>query len=675
MSPHAVVAPDSIRSISAENRSDAWSANFSRRPWDLVDELVARKVMTAETGLTASRAARRSAIPIEEVLASRRLASETDIACALASISGVQKADLDRYPPDGRLLDAYGADKAIQDCVLPWKRLGRTTVVVASSPSAYKNALPNLLSTFDDPAMAIAPLASITQAVTRLRHSSLARRAETRVRADESCRSLRLPGWPQVGAIVAACLFFLLCAAPVASFNFLLGWAVATLAASTALKACAAIATLTAPDATKSKPGFTALSLPQLPRISILVPLYKETKIAEHLVERLQKLNYPRERLEVILITESDDLTTKDTLAQVQLPNWMRQIVVPPGCVKTKPRALNYALDHCQGTIVGVYDAEDAPDPDQLLTVAAQFATAAPEVVCLQGRLDYYNPHANWLARCFTMEYAAWFRVVLPGLAKLGLPVPLGGTTLFFRRAVLVELGGWDAHNVTEDADLGLRLARKGYRTELCDTVTYEEANHRTWPWIKQRSRWLKGYAVTYAVHMRNPGALLRDLGPRGFLGVQLLFAGTLSQFMLAPLLWSFWLILFGFDHPLGVSLSSDTIILLSAGFLTSEIIGLVVTWLGIMRSKHNHLYVWAPTMHMYFPLGAIAAYKGFYELFGSPFYWDKTAHGVDLMPLKKEPDVAFKTSRERVLSALRENPIPPPRFASGSRRLHLDAA
>ena len=484
-----------------------------------------------------------------------------------------------------------------------------------------------------------------------------------------------MPGWPQVGVIAAAFLFFVLCAAPAVTFTLLLGWAVVTLAATTALKVAAAAATLTKKDRQKRKPAFTGLSLAQLPRISILVPLYKETNIAEHLIERLQKLNYPRERLEVILVTESDDLTTKDTLAQVNLPSWMRQLVVPAGRVKTKPRALNYALDHCQGTVVGVYDAEDAPDPDQLLTVAAHFATASPDVACLQGRLDYYNPRENWLSRCFTMEYAAWFRVVLPGLARLGLPVPLGGTTLFFRRAVLLALGGWDAHNVTEDADLGLRLARKGYRTELCDTVTYEEANCRTWPWVKQRSRWLKGYAITYAVHMRNPRALLRDLGPWGFFGVQLLFAGTLSQFLLAPLLWSFWLILFGFGHPLSDSLAHSTILALSIGFFTAEIIGLAVTWLGLVRTNHSHLYAWAPTLHLYFPLGAIAAYKGFYELFGSPFYWDKTTHGVGLTPLKTEPEVAFKSSRERVLAALRENPIPPPRFAAGSRRLHLDAA
>ncbi len=217
----------------------------------------------------------------------------------------------------------------------------------------------------------------------------------------------------------------------------------------------------------------------------------------------------------------------------------------------TKPRAMNYALDFCRGEIIGVWDAEDAPVKDQIEHVVSRFAQAPPEVVCLQGILDYYNPRTNWLARCFTIEYASWFRVVLPGIARMGLVVPLGGTTLFFRRDKLEELGGWDAHNVTEDADLGVRLCRAGYRTELIDTVTYEEANCRPWAWVKQRSRWLKGFMVTYLVHMRNPRQLLADLGP---VAVPRPFRRFLSapsaQFLLAPVLWSFWLILLGQATP-----------------------------------------------------------------------------------------------------------------------------
>ena len=185
---------------------------------------------------------------------------------------------------------------------------------------------------------------------------------------------------------------------------------------------------------------------------------------------------------------------------------------------------MNYALDFCRGTIIGVWDAEDAPEPDQIEKVAARFNEAAPNVVCLQGMLDYYNARQNWISRCFTIEYATWWRVVLPGMARLGFVIPLGGTTLFFRRKALEKLGRWDAHNVTEDADLGVRLARHGYVTELIPTVTYEEANCRPWRWVRQRSRWLKGFMITYIVHMRDPAQLLRDLGFKRFMGLQMIF-------------------------------------------------------------------------------------------------------------------------------------------------------
>ncbi|MEM8548878.1 MAG: glycosyltransferase, partial [Pseudomonadota bacterium] len=225
--------------------------------------------------------------------------------------------------------------------------------------------------------------------------------------------------------------------------------------------------------------------------VSLLVPLFREKDIAGSLIGRLSKLTYPKSRLEALLILEAEDLQTRKVLAATDLPPWMRVITVPPGALQTKPRAMNYARRFAHGEIIGIYDAEDAPAPYQIEAVVAHLERADDDVACVQGILDYYNPTANWLARCFTIEYASWFRILLPGLARIGVPIPLGGTTVFFRSAALDALHGWDAHNVTEDADLGMRLARHGWRTELVDSVTLEEANCRFWPWIKQRSRWL----------------------------------------------------------------------------------------------------------------------------------------------------------------------------------------
>lgn len=373
-----------------------------------------------------------------------------------------------------------------------------------------------------------------------------------------------------------------LVAFPTEVIGFLCALTVVVLILSTAIKATAAYKCRRA----KSHDIPPNAVLARLPVILILIPLFRETEIAQHLLARIREIDYPIELLDVCLVTESDDLTTRDALGKTVLPTWMRPVVVPQGTLRTKPRALNFALDFARGTIIGVYDAEDAPAPDQLRIVAAHFASRGPEVACLQGVLDYYNDSANWLTRCFTIEYASWFRIVLPGLEKLGLVVPLGGTTLFFRRDILEKLGGWDAHNMTEDADLGVRLARAGYRTELIPTVTQEEANGRFWPWIKQRSRWLKGYAITYAVHMRDPRQLWIDLGPRKFWGVQLLFAVTLLQFVLAPVLWSFWLIPFGVAHPLLQVLSPFWFWILAGVFFATELISLAVAAIALRAAK-----------------------------------------------------------------------------------------
>lgn len=206
--------------------------------------------------------------------------------------------------------------------------------------------------------------------------------------------------------------------------------------------------------------------------------------------------------------------------------------------------------------------------------------------------------------------------------------MPLGGTTLFFRRDILEKLGRWDAHNVTEDADLGVRLARNGYVTELIRTVTYEEANCRPWRWVRQRSRWLKGFMITYAVHMRNPAQLLRDVGMWRFTGLQLVFLTAISQFALAPVLWSTWIIAFGWAHPVQSLFGEVILTLIALLFFATEILTIAMGIVAVSGRQHRHLIKWVVTMPVYFTLGTLATYKALYELILTPFYWDKTDHG-----------------------------------------------
>lgn len=561
-----------------------------------------------------------------DILIANGMVPEAALYKALAEQFGTRVADLRAEPPDMQLVDALGAEFCVRHAVIPWKRLGGGIVLICSRPDEFADVCAALPAAFGRVHLAVAPERDIQAALIAARNRHLSRRAEQRVEACDSCRAWKAgpTGRFWLGAVLAAAAVFI--AFPVAGFAALTAWVILTMLATTGIKLVSALLMWHG----KRKAG-AAIADPApecLPTVSILVPLYRERDIAGRLIRRLAALDYPRAVLDICLVVEADDVLTRETLAASNLPAWMRQIIVPAGSVRTKPRAMNFALDFCRGSIIGVYDAEDDPAPDQLGKVVARFAARGPEVACLQGILDYYNAPKNWLSRAFTIEYATWFRVVLPGWQRLGFAVPLGGTTLFFRRAALESLGGWDAHNVTEDADLGIRLARHGFRTELIDTVTREEANCRVWPWIKQRSRWIKGYAMTYGVHMRSPRRLLADLGWRRTIGVQVLFLGTLSQFVLAPFLWSFWLPAFGLAHPLIDSIPPGLALAMAAAFFSAEFLNIAIGISALGAPEHRFLRKWVPSLHVYYPLATLAAVKAIAEIVTRPFYWDKTHHG-----------------------------------------------
>ena len=216
---------------------------------------------------------------------------------------------------------------------------------------------------------------------------------------------------------------------------------------------------------------------------------------------------------------------------------------MPPSQPQTKPKACNFALRFARGEYLVIYDAEDRPEPDQLRKVVATFRRAPPNTACLQCRLNYFNANENWLTRMFTLDYSLWFDQVLPGLERLNMPIPLGGTSNHFRIDVLRELRAWDPFNVTEDADLGIRLTQKGYRVGVVDSTTFEEASCQAGNWIRQRSRWIKGYMQTLLVHTRRPLHLIRSTGPLGFLGFVFFIGGTVLSGLLNPIFWALYLV------------------------------------------------------------------------------------------------------------------------------------
>ncbi|MEP5729263.1 MAG: glycosyltransferase [Sulfitobacter sp.] len=571
--------------------------------------------------------------PLGEILISEGLADREDVLIALSEQHFAQLVNLERDPPTVASSDRLPVNLCLQYRAVAWMDMAGILLVATSRPDQF-DALRKALGDRVQPILpVIADEEQIKAQISQIYGAELAYGAITRVPAALSCRNREVAGkaLKLLGPMVLGLTVIALIMAPLWTMTIATVLAFVTLIMTTLLKASALCAQIMHRLPENSVRPDPAASLPfRLPRVSVLVPLFNEKEIASALIVRLARLTYPKSLLEVVLVLEAKDNVTRQSLEETELPPWISVIEVPEaGQLTTKPRALNFALDFCKGSIIGVWDAEDAPEPDQIERVVSRFQTAPDNVACLQGILDYYNAPTNWLTRCFTIEYASWWRIILPGIARLGLVIPLGGTTLFFRRNVLEKLYGWDAHNVTEDADLGVRLAREGYVTELLPTVTYEEATSRYWPWVRQRSRWLKGFLITWCVHMRNPRRLLADLGPLRFLGVQTMLFATFVQFAAAPLLWSFWLISLGGIHPVEATLGAYVMWSMIGFFVLSELLNLGLSVVAVSGQRHQHLLWWVITMPFYFTLGAVAAMKALYEFFTSPYFWDKTEHGV----------------------------------------------
>lgn len=379
---------------------------------------------------------------------------------------------------------------------------------------------------------------------------------------------------------------------------------------------------LTAPRS-RSEPGDGPAG-GAMPSFSLLCPLYREADVLPDLVERLTALAWPADRLEIILICEMDDGPSIAAARALAADERVKLVVAPPGLPRTKPRALNIGFAYATGALIGIYDAEDRPDPRQLLAVWRAFEGGdRPDFV--QAPLSIDNAADSWLARQFALEYAIHFRCVGPALIRWGAPLALGGTSNFFRREALEGLGGWDAHNVTEDAELGMRLALAGKRAAFVRPPTHEEAPWRAAPWLRQRSRWLKGFMQTLAGLNRRPLAAARRLGWAGYLAAQLQLGGAVAAALLcAPLtalgLWR----IAGGEH-------GWPLLVVGLAPLGAQIVGGARTmgWRGAVT---------ALTSPLYWILASLAALRAVRDLAWRPDHWDKTQHGVSRLSRAEPP-------------------------------------
>lgn len=374
-----------------------------------------------------------------------------------------------------------------------------------------------------------------------------------------------------------------------------------------------------------------------LPLYSILCPLYKEAMVLPQFVKSMKDLDYPQDKLQVMLLLEQDDKETIKAAEDMNLPSFFEIVVVPHSFPKTKPKACNFGLKKARGEYVVIYDAEDIPEPDQLIKALHIFnkAEGEREIACVQAKLNFYNPHQNLLTRVFTAEYSLWFDLVLTGLQSINAPIPLGGTSNHFRTKLLKDFHGWDPFNVTEDCDLGMRLVKRGYQTVIMDSTTWEEANSSATNWFWQRTRWIKGYVQTYFVHMRRPKEFINKWLEPHVITFQLVVGGKVTSMIINPIMWVTtlsYIILRPIVGPFLESVYPAPVLYMGTfSLIFGNFLYMYYYMIGCVKRDQDELVKYAFLVPFYWLAMSAAAWVSIWQFIRQPHYWSKTKHGLHL--------------------------------------------
>lgn len=361
-----------------------------------------------------------------------------------------------------------------------------------------------------------------------------------------------------------------------------------------------------------------------LPIYTILLPLFKEDYAITRLLNAIKNLNYPKSKLDVILIVEQYDRKTLKFLKNQNLDSFCQVRSVPKGYPQTKPRACSYALKFARGQYLTIYDVEDIPDKDQLLKAIKMFRTSPDNVVCLQSKLNYYNRTDNILSRLFSIEYAVWFDYFLKGLEQTNIPIPLGGTSNHFKLKVLRKIKGWDPYNVAEDADIGYRLAKAGYKTKVLDSMTMEESPVKLKTWLHQRARWIKGHVQTYIVHLRTIAELKKHYGTKGVLGFHLFLFLPVISYFLQMVLASIMV------FPQISSLYPYISLMSMINYIIWIIFSIGLATFVVIKNRWKKMFLSVILYPMYYLLHSVAFFMAVYQLFFKPHYWNKTPRKLE---------------------------------------------
>jgi cellulose synthase/poly-beta-1,6-N-acetylglucosamine synthase-like glycosyltransferase len=380
------------------------------------------------------------------------------------------------------------------------------------------------------------------------------------------------------------------------------------------------------------------------PTYTVFCPLYKEWRVIPQFIRAMSQLDYPKDRLQVMLLLEEDDRESIEHVKNTVLPGFITVAIVPHTQPKTKPKALNYGLQFATGEYCAIYDAEDVPDPQQLKKTVLAFGKVSDKTVCIQAKLNFYNPRQNLLTKLFTLEYSLWFDLILPGLQSLQAPIPLGGTSNHFRIKQVKALHGWDAFNVTEDCDLGMRLAKRGYQTAIVNSTTMEEANSNVLNWYGQRSRWVKGYIQTYLVHMRQVNKFSRSLKKPDALLFQFIVGGKVLSMIINPFMWVITISYFAFRPIVGPTLETlypaPVLYLGVFSLVFGNFIYMYAYMIGCIKRQYYDLIKYAFLTPFYWLGMSIATWRAVREAIFNPHYWNKTVHGLHLAKDQQKKEV-----------------------------------
>ncbi|MGE5392617.1 MAG: glycosyltransferase family 2 protein [Candidatus Saccharibacteria bacterium] len=392
-----------------------------------------------------------------------------------------------------------------------------------------------------------------------------------------------------------------------------------------------------------------SLSDDDLPMYTILIPLYKEAEVIGQIIQAMTAIDYPPEKLDVIITLEKYDTETIEAIRAADPPKHFRTLILPDVQPKTKPKALNVAFRQVKGEFLVIYDAEIMPDPDQLKKAVVAFRKRT-DVDVLQTRLDHYNIGQSLITKLFNAEFSFHFDLFLPGLSLSGFPIPLSGHSTHFRTAVIREAGAWDPYNVTEDCDLGIRLARMGKRVEILDSVSREEATATADAWIGQRSRWIKGFIQTSIVHLRHPTRFAREIGGWKNFGAFLLTVP--GSVVINVLNLFYWFLLVGWftTHSAYIrAFFPGPIYYVSlASFIIGNAIFVYLNLIAAYKRRRFELVKYSLLSPLYWIMLAYASVKASVELMIKPHHWSKTKHGEHLVSKEssiKVPNYVVKTT------------------------------